>query len=72
MSQKKVHYKVNGKIGEVIASKNQAISVFSGAGGLDVGAQLANCKIISSLDNDIDSTSTMKANKYFNHSVLLP
>ena len=36
-------------------SKTHAISFFSGAGGLDIGTQLAGVKVISSLDFDRDS-----------------
>jgi DNA (cytosine-5)-methyltransferase 1 len=61
-------YTVNDKIDKIIDSKIQTIGFFSGAGGLDIGAQLAGSKVISSLDFDIDSVATMKANKYFAHS----
>ena len=45
-----------------------SIGLFSGAGGLDIGAQLAGSKVISSLDFDSDSVSTMKSNDLFNHA----
>lgn len=61
-------YSVNDKVHEIIDSKTQCISFFSGAGGLDIGAQLAGGKVISSLDFDSDSVETMRANKYFNHT----
>jgi DNA (cytosine-5)-methyltransferase 1 len=61
-------YTVNNKIEEIIDSKIQTIGFFSGAGGLDIGSQLAGAKVISSLDFDRDSVATMKANKYFAHS----
>jgi len=63
-------YNVNNdnKISEIIDSKIQTIGFFSGAGGLDVGSQLAGAKVISSLDFDRDSVATMKSNKYFTHS----
>jgi DNA (cytosine-5)-methyltransferase 1 len=61
-------YTVNEKVDEIIDSKIQTIGFFSGAGGLDIGAQLAGSKVISSLDFDRDSVATMKANKYFAHS----
>ena len=47
----------------------QAISLFSGAGGLDIGAQLAGIKVISSLDIFEDSVETLKRNKFFSHTV---
>lgn len=68
----KINYKhksfnVN-KDNSVIDSKIQSIGFFSGAGGLDIGAQLAGSKVISSLDFDLDSVKTLKSNKYFNHT----
>ncbi|SDJ28595.1 DNA (cytosine-5)-methyltransferase 1 [Flavobacterium noncentrifugens] len=61
-------YSVNDKRDTIIDSKVQTISFFSGAGGLDIGAQLAGSKVISSLDFDKDSVSTMKQNKFFKHA----
>lgn len=61
-------YSVNTQVDKIIDSKIQTIGFFSGAGGLDIGAQLAGSKVISSLDFDRDSVATMKANKYFAHS----
>lgn len=62
-------YTVNDKVDMIADSKIQAIGFFSGAGGLDIGSQLAGAKVISSLDFDRDSVATMRANKYFAHSV---
>lgn len=62
------YYTVNNKADLVIGSKIQTIGFFSGAGGLDIGSQLAGAKVISSLDFDKDSVATMRANKYFAHS----
>ena len=61
-------YTVNDKVDLIIESKIQTIGFFSGAGGLDIGSQLAGAKVISSLDFDRDSVATMKANKYFAHA----
>ncbi|TXE16632.1 DNA cytosine methyltransferase [Psychroflexus gondwanensis] len=61
-------YSVNNKVPEIIDSKIQTIGFFSGAGGLDIGAQLAGSKVISSLDFDRDSVATMKSNNYFAHT----
>lgn len=61
-------YTVNDKVDLIINSKIQTIGFFSGAGGLDIGSQLAGAKVISSLDFDRDSIATMKANKYFAHA----
>ena len=47
-------YTVNDQIEKIIESKIQTIGFFSGAGGLDIGAQLAGSKVISSLDFDKD------------------
>lgn len=46
----------------------QTIGFFSGAGGLDIGSQLAGSKVISSMDFDKDSVTTVAANPYFAHS----
>jgi DNA (cytosine-5)-methyltransferase 1 len=61
-------YTVNDKVEDIRDSKIQTIGFFSGAGGLDIGSQLAGAKVISSLDFDRDSVATMKANAYFSHS----
>ncbi len=47
----------------------KAISMFSGAGGLDIGTQLAGIKVISSLDIFEDSVETLKRNKFFSHTI---
>lgn len=47
----------------------KAISMFSGAGGLDIGTQLAGIKVISSLDIFEDSVETLKKNNFFSHTV---
>ncbi len=60
-------YKYNEFPPTYLDSKIQAISFFSGSGGLDIGAQLAGVKVLSSLDFFKDSVETMKANKYFEH-----
>lgn len=43
----------------------KAISMFSGAGGLDIGTQLAKVKVISSHDIFKDSVETIKQNNFF-------
>ncbi len=58
-------YSINDKIEEVESSKISAIGLFSGAGGLDIGTQLAGAKIISSLDLDKDSVATIRANNFW-------
>lgn len=46
-----------------------AISVFSGAGGIDIGAQLAGVKVLSSLDLFGDSVETLRNNACFSGAV---
>jgi DNA (cytosine-5)-methyltransferase 1 len=60
-------YKVND-VEFDINRRVHAIGCFSGAGGLDVGTQLAGARIISSLDFDNDSVATMKANRFFKNA----
>lgn len=52
----------------VIDSKVQALSFFSGCGGLDIGAQMAGVKILTSLDFDKDAVNTLSHNKFFAHT----
>ena len=59
-------YTCADKIECFIDSKIQAISFFSGAGGLDIGTQLAGVKVLSSLDFFEDSVETLKKNTFFN------
>lgn len=47
----------------------KAISMFSGAGGLDIGAKLAGIKVMSSLDIFEDSVETLKMNPFFADSI---
>ena len=47
----------------------KAISMFSGAGGLDIGTQLAGVQVISSLDVYEDSVRTMQQNSFFKNTV---
>lgn len=43
----------------------KAISMFSGAGGLDIGTQLAGVPVLTSLDIFEDSVETMRRNAFF-------
>lgn len=61
-------YKVNNHPVQFENSSVKAMSFFSGAGGLDIGAQLAGVKVISSLDFDKDAYSTMRSNEFFAHT----
>ena len=46
----------------------QAVGFFSGAGGLDIGSQLAGVRVISSMDFDKDSVETMRSNSFFENA----
>ena len=52
----------------VLDAKVQALSFFSGCGGLDIGAQMAGVKILTSLDFDKDAVNTLSHNKFFAHT----
>lgn len=47
----------------------KAISMFSGAGGLDIGTQLAGVEVLSSLDIFEDSVRTLQQNPFFANTV---
>jgi DNA (cytosine-5)-methyltransferase 1 len=47
-----------------------AISLFSGAGGLDLGCHMAGVEVISAVDFDLDSTKTMMANEEFKNCLV--
>lgn len=53
---------------EMIPSGTKAISMFSGAGGLDIGTQLAGVPVISSLDIYEDSVKTIAQNAFFKNT----
>lgn len=61
------NYSINSKKHSFVDSKTQALSFFSGAGGLDIGAQLADVKVIASSDFDTDCVATLKKNRIFAH-----
>lgn len=46
-------------------SELRAISLFSGCGGLDIGAHLAGVDVVSCLENNTDCVETLKKNKIF-------
>ena len=52
----------------VLDSKIQGLSFFSGGGGLDIGAQMAGIKVLTSLDFESDAIQTLKSNKFFAHT----
>lgn len=62
------NYKCLPYLDSLSESKIHALSFFSGAGGLDIGAQMAGVKVISSLDFEKDAVETMKKNKFFKHT----
>ncbi|HGI5452393.1 TPA: DNA cytosine methyltransferase, partial [Streptococcus pyogenes] len=41
---------------------HEVVSLFSGGGGLDLGFQSSNYKIIWAIDNDMNAVSTYKEN----------
>jgi DNA (cytosine-5)-methyltransferase 1 len=49
----------------------KTISLFSGAGGLDLGATMAGADVVCSIDTDNDSLETLKLNAIFNSSTLI-
>lgn len=61
-------YTCNDKIDLFMDSDIQAISFFSGCGGLDIGTQLAGVKVLSSLDFYEDSVNSLRKNPFFSHS----
>lgn len=61
-------YTCNDKMDLFINSDIQAISFFSGCGGLDIGTQLAGVKVLSSLDFYEDSVNSLRKNPFFSHS----
>ena len=52
-------------------TKIQAISLFSGAGGLDLGCKLNNIEIKIAIDNDNDSIETLKLNSEFSKTKII-
>lgn len=48
-----------------------AVSLFSGCGGLDIGAQLAGVQVAMSLDFEEDCIKTLKNNKSFNDTNII-
>lgn len=61
-------YKWNDKSHDLAKNGVMALSFFSGCGGLDIGAQMAGVKVLTSLDFYEDSVNTMKMNKMFSHT----
>jgi DNA (cytosine-5)-methyltransferase 1 len=41
----------------------KCVSIFSGAGGLDVGAKNAGAKIMACVENDPDAAETLRLNR---------
>jgi DNA (cytosine-5)-methyltransferase 1 len=55
----------------MIKKNIQAISLFSGAGGLDLGCKLNDIEVKIAIDNDLDSTKTLELNKEFANTKIL-
>jgi DNA (cytosine-5)-methyltransferase 1 len=51
-----------------VSTKGIAISLFSGAGGLDLGAERAGYEVRAAVEWDRDAAATMEKN--FDHAVL--
>ena len=49
----------------------QAISLFSGAGGLDIGAKQNNIELKISVDNNEDSVRTLELNSEFKETRII-
>ena len=62
------NYQCAPYLDRAVSSKIQALSFFSGCGGLDIGAQMAGVKILTSLDFDKDAVKTLSHNKFFAHT----
>ena len=62
------NYKCMPYLDKVLSSKVQGLSFFSGGGGLDIGAQMAGIKVITSLDFEKDAIATLNSNKFFAHT----
>lgn len=62
------NYRCMPYLDRVLESKVQGLSFFSGGGGLDIGAQMAGIKVLSSLDFEKDAIETLKSNKFFAHT----
>ena len=62
------NYKCLPYLDSVLDSKIQGLSFFSGGGGLDIGAQMAGIKVLTSLDFEKDAVATLRANKFFKHT----
>lgn len=59
------NYLCKPMIDKIAESRIQAISFFSGCGGLDIGTQMAGARIISTLDFEPATVETVKANEFF-------
>lgn len=68
LSYKDKNYKCQPYLESIRESKFQGLSFFSGGGGLDIGAQMAGIKVLTSLDFDKDSIETLRSNKFFSHT----
>lgn len=58
--------KLMTKNGDIVA-----VSLFSGAGGLDIASFIAGVPVVSSTDFDADCIETLKQNELFGHTAIL-
>lgn len=49
----------------------KTVSLFSGGGGLDIGASMAGAEIVCCVDTDADSIETLKLNQFTNKATIL-
>lgn len=54
-----------------MASRLPVISLFTGAGGLDVGAHMAGCQTVAAVEIDPDSCETLRMNPQFRKTAIL-
>lgn len=54
-----------------MTQKIKAISLFSGAGGLDIGSFMANVPVVFSIDIEKDATETLKLNNKFKDTQII-
>lgn len=62
----------DGEIKNMVKNEIVAISLFSGAGGLDIASFMAGVPVISSTDFDEDCIKTLKANEMFGATKVIP
>src|SRR5665213_3699476 len=54
-----------------MTSRLPVISLFTGAGGLDIGAHLAGCRTTAAVETDPDCCETLRTNPQFKKTAIL-